>query len=330
MNKLNRILAIILALQVALVAVIFWPRPSTSGGGGPLLPGVVPEKVVSVTIRDGSGRYVKMTRSGEGWVIPEADDYPVRENKVPPFLDKIAQVKAERLVTRTANSHRRLRVAEDDYRRLIELELDDGSVHRLYLGTSPGYNATHVRAEGQDEVYLTSALTVQDASAEARFWVETTYLEIPKDQIVAMRLENANGVIDLEKGEDGNWRLTDLAEGEEMDQQRASVLVSEVYYTTLLEPLGKEEKAEYGMDDPNALITVLTRDEEGKEKTYTLRVGARDPQDGSYVIISSESPYYVRVGEFVVKDFVEKKRSDLLKLPPTPATTPTPEVTPTP
>ena len=324
MNKLNRILAAVLAVQVVLAAVVLWPRPSASGSGEPLLPDVTPEKVVAVTIRDGAGQHITLARSGEGWVMPEADDYPVREKTVPSLLDKIAQVKAERLVTRTANSHRRLRVAEDDYKRLIELELDDGSVHRLYLGTSPGYNATHVRAEGEDAVYLTSALSVQDAEAEARGWVETTYLEIPKDQIIALHLENANGVIDLEKEGDA-WALTDLAPGETLDQNKAASLVSQAYYTTMLEPLGKEEKAEYGMGDPSAVLIVRTRDEAGAENTYTLRIGAHDAARDSYVVISSESPYYVRVGAFAVREFVEQERSDLLEVPPA---TPTPEATP--
>jgi hypothetical protein len=43
------------------------------------------------------------------------------------------------------------------------------------------------------------------------------------------------------------------------------------------------------------------------------------------VVISSESPYYVRVNEFVVKDLVEKVRDDLLEAPPEPEADATPE-----
>jgi hypothetical protein len=41
-------------------------------------------------------------------------------------------------------------------------------------------------------------------------------------------------------------------------------------------------------------------------------------------VISSESPYYVRVSEYTVKDFVEKARDGFLELPPTPTPEPTP------
>jgi hypothetical protein len=70
---------------------------------------------------------------------------------------------------------------------------------------------------------------------------------------------------------------------------------------------------------------VKTRDQAGTIKTSTLRVGAKDDKDGSFVVISSESPYYVRVAGYSVENFVEKARDYFLQAPPTaaPASTPT-------
>jgi hypothetical protein len=67
------------------------------------------------------------------------------------------------------------------------------------------------------------------------------------------------------------------------------------------------------MDEPNAVVMV-----ERGDKTITLRVGAKEPDANRYTVISSESPYYVGVYEYSVKDFVEKTRDDFLQLPPTP------------
>jgi hypothetical protein len=78
-------------------------------------------------------------------------------------------------------------------------------------------------------------------------------------------------------------------------------------------PLGKEEQAAYGMATPNAVATVETA-----TKTYTLQVGAQDPDDNSYVVISSESPYYVRVSEYSVQALVQNTRADFIEAPPTP------------
>ena len=90
-------------------------------------------------------------------------------------------------------------------------------------------------------------------------------------------------------------------------------------------PLGKMEQDAYGLKAPSAVITVKTRDQAGTIKTSTLRVGAKDEKDSSFVVISSESPYYVRVAGYAVQNFVEKARDYFLQLPPTP----TPASTPT-
>jgi uncharacterized Fe-S cluster-containing radical SAM superfamily protein len=78
-------------------------------------------------------------------------------------------------------------------------------------------------------------------------------------------------------------------------------------------PLGREEQPEYGMEQPSAVVRLETSD-----TTVTIRVGAQDPDDESYVVISSESPYYVEVASYAVQDLVEKTRDGFLQLPPTP------------
>ncbi len=76
------------------------------------------------------------------------------------------------------------------------------------------------------------------------------------------------------------------------------------------------------------MLTVLTRSQDGAVKTYSLRLGARSDEDQSYVASSSESPYYVRVADYAVKNFVEDTRDSFIQLPPTP--TPEPAAEPTP
>jgi hypothetical protein len=71
------------------------------------------------------------------------------------------------------------------------------------------------------------------------------------------------------------------------------------------------------MDDPNALVTLETAD-----TTVTLRVGAKDADDVSYVVKSSESDYFVHVAEASLKTLVESDREAFLEEPPTPEATP--------
>jgi len=322
MSRTNRILAAVLAVQIVLAAVAFWPKPTSVAGGESLLAGLEAEQIARLTISDGTGKQVKLAKEMGSWVLPEADNYPCLENKVPEFLDKIVALKTNRLVTQTPASHKRLKVADDAFERKVELELADGTTHRLYLGSSPSYGAIHVRADGQDEVYLAS-LSASDAGIFASNWIDTLYFSVVQDQIMALTLENGNGRFEFEKDDAGTWTMKDLAADETLNENNVTSLVTRVSSLRMLRPLGKTEQDDYGLKEPSAVVTVETGDDEGNTKTYTIRVGAKDDEDNSYVVISSESPYYVRVSEYTVKDFVEKVRDDFLELPPTPTPEPT-------
>jgi hypothetical protein len=322
MNRLNQILVVLLVLQLVVAAIILIPRPAPAGEGESLYPDLEAGRIVGLTVTSADGETHQQAKRDGNWVLPEADDYPVQADKVPPVLDKLAALQADRLVTETTGSHKRLKVAEDDFERLVEFELDDGSHYRLYVGTSPSYGATHVRAEGQDEVYLTSELSLQDLGAAASAWVDRAYLDLPEDQIMALTVENENGTLDLRKIGEAGWMLTDQAGDETLDQGIVTSLANRAAYITLLRPLGREDKPEYGLANPSAVVTIQTHSDEEGDKTYTLWVGTQDAEDNSYVIRSSESAYYVRVSEYSVQDLVDYTRDDLLELPPTPEVTP--------
>lgn len=318
MKKHNRILAVVLALQVVLIAVVFWPRPAASGEeSGPLLGEIEAGDIISLIIQDVDGNRLDLQRTTGNWVLPKADDYPCQENRVPEMLEKLITLTADRLVTRTEGSHKRLQVASDDFLRRIELETADGQNRVLYLGSSPTYGATHIRLEGQDETYLTNDLSVWDANATATSWIDTNYLQVPQENITSLTLRNASGEWAFEKDDEGNWLLVGLAEDETLDTTAVDSLVRQASSVTMLRPLGKDRETAYGLDQPLALVTLETG-----EETITLHVGAADPDDNSHVIKSSESPYYVRVSEYSANNLVDKTRDDFLTLPPTPTAEP--------
>jgi hypothetical protein len=318
MKRHNQILAGILVIQIILSVVVFWPKSAATTASEPLFPDLSADDIVALTVTDADDTGIQIKKVGEVWVLPDTDDYPAQADKITPLLDKIVGLTTGRLVTRTDASHRRLQVSPDDFMRRIDFETADGTKRTLYLGSSPQYGATHFRVEGQSETYLTSELSTWETKADATSWVDTTYLSVPEDDVTKLTLENANGTCTFMKDDEGKWTMAGLAADETLDETKVTDLVRRAASVNMTSPLGKEEKASYGMDQPDAVVTLETED-----KTVTLRVGAKDPADNSYVVTSSESPYYVRVSEYSVKDLVEKTRDDFLQLPPTP----TPEAT---
>ena len=318
MKRHNQILAAVLVVQIILSVVVFWPRSAASAEREPLFPDLEADDIVALTITEPEGKSVTLQQVEEDWILPDADDYPAQASKVTPLLEKIVDLTTGRLVTRTDASHKRLQVGSDDFARRIDFETTDGETHSLYLGSSPSYGAIHFRVEGQSEVYLASDINTYEVGATAASWVDTTYLNIPQGDVTAVTLENRNGQFAFVKegaGEEGGgtWTMEGLTADEMLDGGKVDALLRQAGLVNLIEPLGKEDQPEYGMDEPGAVVTLSTG-----ENTVTLRVGAKDPDDNSYVVTSSESPYYVRVAEYSVKELVENAREDFLRQEPTP------------
>ncbi len=309
MNLQNKVLAGVLALQAVALIVAFWPRPA-GPGIEQLIEGLEEPNVIAVTITDGEGKSIRIARDPFGCVLPDADDYPCAKNRLPDFLRRIVPLTTASLVADTAGSHARLNVAEDNFERTIDLELAGGAKHKFYLGTSPRGRSGHARLNGQDEVYLAPGLSAFDAPVREDAWVDPVYFSVPQDQVTSVAIENAAGSVSIQKDESGDWKFEGEQPAQSIDQAKARSLVSSATSIRLSRPLGKQELDPYGLDRPAATVTVRTGDSEER----VIRIGARLGADG-FVAKSSESDYYVVVGESVAQDLIDQNPESLLETP---------------
>jgi hypothetical protein len=323
MNRGNQILAGILALQIVVLAAVFWPRGAASNElETQLFPGLTAEEIVSLRVVGPAGERVELAKQEGAWVLPAAGGYPCDGEKVSAVVDKIVDLQAARLIAQTRTSHARLGVAEDAPERLVEFALQDGTRHRLFVGTSPSFGVSHVRANSQAEVYLASGLAALDLGTTAGAWVDRLFFEVPRDEVVALTLENENGRFAFER-EGETWRMGDLAPDETLDEASVQTLLNRATSVTMVEPLGTEATSPAGLRQTLAVITLRTRGADGTDRTLILKLGTKDPESGKHLLTSSESPFVVWLSGFTAEQFADKTRDDFLVLPPTP----TPEST---
>ena len=297
--------------------VVFWPREVASGSGEPLFPDVTAEDVVALTIVDNTGKQLSLRKVNGTWVLPDAGDYPAKGETVAPVIEKLVGLTSSTLVARTDASHVQLQVAETTFQRQLDFETQAGDVYTVYLGSAPRYTATNFRVGGSSETYLTSELSTWEVNTQPSGWIDTSYISIDQETVTGATLDNANGTFTFVKvGED--WTLTDLAEGETIAPGKTAAIVRSASTLSLSVPLGTTEDPSYGMDTPNATVTLETDD----GAVHTLTVGAKVDDDNTYVVKSSDSPYYVRVAEYSVSAMVENGRTDFLTVPPTPTPEP--------
>lgn len=334
MNRRNRILAGVLAVQLIIAAVVFVPRvlPSQSTAV-PLLGTLQAADVTGLAIQEQGGKRVDLVKKSGVWVLPAGDDYAASPDKVTAFVEKLIGLKTDPLVTRTANSHARLQVSDTTYVRKVDLTVADGSVKTLYLGSASG-GATHVRVSGLDDVYLARGLNSFEASADVAGWIDPVYVSVPQDKILSATIENAQGKFEFTKDALNQWTLKGLTADQQFNPDSAVTLLARLSSITMVKPLGKTAKPEYGLDKPTATVTVIMSDT-ASTKVFTLKIGAKDA-DSNYPVISSDSTYYVSVAGFNVDGYVTAKLDTFLVAPtPTPVAAPTeipvatPALTPT-
>jgi len=316
----NRILAGILVLQIAVLAVVFWPRTAAEVGEDPLFAGVEAGQIAEVTIREAEAE-IRLVKQGETWALADAGNYPCQEGAVPELLDKLVALKADRLVTETRSSHERLKVAEDNYERLVEFSLRGGGTHALYVGTAPTYGVSHVRLDGRDEVYLVSGLSSMDVSARAANWIDTTYVTLDQSQVVALTLQNANGTFAFAKDAAGAWSMAGLGADEPLQVSAVTSLLSQLGALRMTAPLGRSDQG-YGTDSPSAVLTVRATDAEGSSVENVLIVGNKSEDGSAYAVKWSGSPYYVHVAQYSIGQWLDYTRESFIQPPATPTPQP--------
>jgi hypothetical protein len=321
MTRLQQLLAGLLALQLLLIGIVFWPRSAAGDGGGPLLAGFTPDEVVGLHIEDQTAAEVVLAREDAQWVLANGSDYPADEAKIAALLEKLAALQSNRLVARTPTSHRRLQVAEDDFVRRVELTLADGESLTLFVGRAPTAQATHVRLAGQDETYLVDNLANWEVNATLGDWIDTAYITLDRNSITSLTVENGNGLFEFQK-EGETWNYPALPEGETFDEATLNTLISRIVNLQMVEPLGSAADPAYGLDEPRATVTVTAANAEGEEETHTLAIGNEETESENTVVKWSGSPYYVRVASFNMQAIIDQTADDFLQAA---AETPTPE-----
>jgi hypothetical protein len=319
MTRLNRALLVLLALQVvALVALRL-------GGRGPerpklrkLFAQLKPLDVTRLRVAGEDGKKsVLLEKQAGKWVLASGGGYPALENKVSELLGKLAAVQAGAPVSEKPDHHRALEVGKEGYQRELTVEPGPGGKPlRLYLGSSAGLKDVHLRVDGESTVYLVKDLSPWDAGTAAADWVSTDYFKAERDRIVALTVENAQGKLELTKGEGGKWTVAGLAEEAKVKQSEVDSLLGVASAVALQEPVGTKLEAKHGLEKPSATLTVEVEEKKGEEKKgevkrsrLVLRVGAKEGE--AYYAKSDGSPFVVKVGAWSVEPLLKKKAADL-------------------
>ena len=342
LTRSNLFLAALLAVQVILLAVAALATTGTeSRTVTPFLAQVAIADVDRLLIADNLENEMTFARGDAGWLLPDADDFPLDSAKIDETLAKLAAMDTRRLVASNPANFARLEVKEEDFRRRITLQAGESSTV-LYLGGSGGANTVYLRRGDDNEVYLGSGLSSWELSTQVSTWLDANYVNIPVDDLLEISVQREDGsFIFLREGE--NWTYAGLGEGEVFEDTRMPLVLRNAATIRMQAPLGLEALDEYGLDEPPVVVDVRYRqlveaateaaddsaegeaapeeelaEPEYSEATYTLTFGAT-MEGGDIVLKSSDAEYYVLVRDTVLNAFTNLAHDELVK-PPAPET----------
>lgn len=175
MSRLNKLLLLLLVTQLALIAYVYRPNRLSGPPTVHFFADTEANQVVALTIGDGK-QSLTLEKADGKWHLGAPPHYPVAVKKVEGLVKKLLALRSSRLVTHTASSHQRLKVAADDYIRKLTISLQGGGSKELLLGTAPNYKTIHVRSPENDDVYLVKDLADWEAAVDPEDWWAHNYL----------------------------------------------------------------------------------------------------------------------------------------------------------
>jgi hypothetical protein len=301
MTRAQTALLGVLGVQILLAAATWWPRGEATVEAHPLIT-IQPQDITRVVIeRSGEGaKPLELLREEERWAIASSAGYPAIPAKVEALLETLTELQVRRPVaTRTVN-HDALHVGAEDWGKRVRLEAGAQSME-LVLGAATG-RATHVRLEGQDEVYTVQGLSewsIQDRPAS--YW-DAALLDLDEHAASTVLIEPREGpAIQLARG-DGGWTFEGEAPaGQMIDPDKLDRLASAACTLRLREPVGPHALPEHGFDPPVARVTV-TMEQDGASEWFSYALG--NTVDGETYLQLPDNPFVVTVSEHSSKELV--------------------------
>lgn len=304
MEKYIKLLGGLLALQIVLAVWAFSGDSELSHRRSDQALVEFDQQVVDrIEVAGPEGALVTLGKHDQSWVLPDAWNAPVPEDKVNRLLDRLGGLRGGLAVATTRGASERFEVTENLFQRRITLSGGGDPLATLYLGTSPGLRKIHARG-AEDEAVYAVAFSAYEAPVKADDWLDGGLLHFEEDKLVGVELPGLTLTRTVGKDQEtdaqAGWSAPELAAGEGLDQVKVGDLVRKLARLDVRKVLGMEASPEYRQDDPR--LTLMLRIEGSEPEAWVLS----SPEAGEDLVVkSSRHPWYFAVASWSAKPLLE-------------------------
>lgn len=302
MQRQGQFLTILLVLQIALVAILFFTKTDSGAyGSDEKLLDLKFDSVDKIILQGVENKTLVLQKKKGGWTLPGYFQFPASREKLDRVFGKLFDVTVGWPVATTQSAENRFKVATDEFE--VKLVFSSAqTAQTLFLGTSPGFKKIHARVDGNNTIYGIDFSAYQ-ASTKPIDWVNQSILHVPREDISAIEI---GGLI--VKRVEGKFVVDGLAEGEQMVEPEIQLLLTQVSSLGFQDVLGEKNNPAYSLDSSVLELTLV--DKAGRRLRYRY---AKLKDSDDYVLKPSDSNYYFKVAKYNVESLLGFDRKKLVK-----------------
>lgn len=278
-----------------------------------------PESATRIEIESRFGAFT-MNQSGEGWVTPERDDYPIDDADVRRLIVGLSDMRYVERKTSNPERFHRLEVQDIDEELsdsvYVKVQNAQGEVlaetivgrpsARFFEGRVSG---TYIRENGTNNVWLVTGVT----NVQTRLvpWLQRNIVGIPANQVASVSIATDEGdyTISRDAATDDAFAITGAPEGRKLDGDKATS-VSRALASVELEDVRTPTELTLPDDASTASVTtfdgltVNVRLAELDRKKWAIFDAAytgdpADQSDGAVAARAAAEEINARVGKWV-------------------------------
>jgi len=231
-------------------------------------------------------------------------------DKIDGLLDDLKTLQVRRPVVSSGRYHSTFKVADDEYEGRVTVFSDESGSPAvdLILGNSPNYRITHVRRQGEPNVYEARGIAPYDVSTDSGAWIEKQLVDVDEEAITGIAVKNPEGGFELTRAEDGVWIVSAPASQAELelDQEKVLSLIRTAGSIRVEKPVVPADPAGQGLGETEVTLTV-----EGAAP-ITVQVGSKITDNDSQRYIGKRGfDFAATVWDSSISKVVEQKLADL-------------------
>ena len=236
------------------------------------------DDIVSVAFRSEDDGEVTLEKEDDSWVKKGETEFPLSQDTVSSAVSGIAALTADQKLEETADlSEYDLEEPENE----ITVLTDDGEETTVQVGMMNSSSQYYVKKAGDDEtVYLVSSSSLDPFMGSVYDLAEAeTFPSVTSSTITQVKVDKENGYELKQNSETLGWDISDGKDTEKADTTKAGTVTSAIGSLTYDEFVDYNctDEAEYGFDDPYAVITAdYTVEEETEVDTDDTEVSEED------------------------------------------------------